>query len=267
MSIEPASLTASAVALLIPYLTTLGTEAAKAGGEAVVAGGRRLLGWLKERLTGKARDALAELEKAPADEAERGVFEARLKQALATDPALLEGLRALLAELPKAATAQTMTFTGDANKGAQTAGDDNEVNIGWRAVAGPVLRAPRQRPRQRLAKPDRRARPRGLQAAGSRLRPAQAHEGFGQRDTGGDAFDQRDRDLRLEELGQAGHDGTHQDDGLGTILLGQQSGGVDDRGVERLRVLEQVLRGRVQRPQAGEAGGEAVALDDLAVGG
>lgn len=129
MSVDPASLTASAVALLTPYLTTLGTEAAKAGGEAVVAGGKRILGWLKERLTGKVKDALAELEKAPADEAERGVFEARLKQALATDPALLEGLQALLAELPKAETAQTMTLTGDANKGAQIAGDRNKVNI------------------------------------------------------------------------------------------------------------------------------------------
>lgn len=131
MTIDPASLTASAVAILSPYLATLGGEAVKAGGEAVVAGGRRLSGWLKEKLTGKAADALAEVEKAPADADERAVLETRLRQALAADPALLEGLRALLAELLKAETTATQTATASGgSKVAQVAGEGNTTSIG-----------------------------------------------------------------------------------------------------------------------------------------
>src|SRR3954453_21944045 len=117
-----AELTAAAAAVttttaLTGYLAAGATEAAKTTGKEVVEQSKRLVGWLRERLHGPAKEALADLRTEPSEQT-AAAFRQQLETSLSADPALLEGLRVLLAELPEAVRLgdQAVHVTGDYNK-------------------------------------------------------------------------------------------------------------------------------------------------------
>jgi hypothetical protein len=62
MSIE---LVAAAVGFLVPYLTEAGKEAAKTIGKESAGAGIKVLGWLRDKVTGRAKEALEDLEQQP----------------------------------------------------------------------------------------------------------------------------------------------------------------------------------------------------------
>ena len=62
MSVEVA---ATVVTLLGPYLTEAGKEAAKAVGKETASAGLKLLGWMRQKLTGRAKEALVDFEQNP----------------------------------------------------------------------------------------------------------------------------------------------------------------------------------------------------------
>jgi hypothetical protein len=117
-----AELTAAAAAAttttaLTGYLTAGATEAAKTAGKEAVEQGKRLVGWLRERLRGPAKEALADLRTEPSEQT-AAAFRQQLEASLAIDPALLDGLRGLLAELPEAVRygEQKAAVVGDRNE-------------------------------------------------------------------------------------------------------------------------------------------------------
>lgn len=126
---DPATLAATAVAVVAPYLAAGATEAAKTLGKEAVESGKRVLAWLKANLTGRGAEALTELEVAPVDD-NAADLRKQLGKALAAEPQLMEQLRQLLAELPASTAAvQTMTTTGDSNVSGQLAGQGNTMKV------------------------------------------------------------------------------------------------------------------------------------------
>jgi hypothetical protein len=128
MSIEV--MAAAAVGAIAPYLAKGAEKAAESMGAKAADGAGRLLGWLRERLLGKAGEALEELAEAPEDAGQQTMLRIRLEKALAVDPALAGELERLLAAMPELGTVQTMSQTGQGHKGAQVSGSGNTVKIG-----------------------------------------------------------------------------------------------------------------------------------------
>lgn len=120
---------AAAVNALSPYLTEAGKEAAKAAGKELAGQGFKLLGWLRDKLTGRGAEALADLEQAPADADNQGDVRKQLTKLLTDNPALLDELRALLTEETPQGQSLIQTVTGDNNKVAQVSGTGNSVSI------------------------------------------------------------------------------------------------------------------------------------------
>lgn len=122
---DPVSLATAAVALLGPYLVEGGKEAAKTAANDLYA-------WLKGKLTGRAAEALDDLEQDPSSELNRADLCKQLARALAADPALLAELRRLLPEGAAAgAVTQTLDQSHSTNaKGSQVHGTGNVVKIG-----------------------------------------------------------------------------------------------------------------------------------------
>mgnify|MGYP001462612441 CR=1 FL=1 len=123
--IDPVTLATAAVAFLTPYLVEGGKEAAKTAAKDVY-------GWLKGRLTGRAAEALGDLEQAPASEDNRADLRKQLAKALEADPALAAELQAMLpAEALRGITVQTIDQSGSTGaKAAQIKGDRNVTRIG-----------------------------------------------------------------------------------------------------------------------------------------
>lgn len=122
---DPASLAAAAVAVLSPYLVEGGKEVTKTAATDVYA-------WLKAKLTGRAAEALGDLERAPTSEDNRADLRKQLAKALEADPALQAELRRMLPE-GAAAGGDTLTIdqSGSTNaKAAQVKGDRNVTSIG-----------------------------------------------------------------------------------------------------------------------------------------
>lgn len=89
--------------------------------------------WLKGRLLPTpAVAAVKDLEARPADPDNQADFRKRLREALEADPALATELAQWLdrAGARGAVTTQTLTQTGDGNKGVQVSGHGNQVDIG-----------------------------------------------------------------------------------------------------------------------------------------
>ena len=129
-----AELTAAAAAAttttaLTGYLTAGLTEAAKSVGKEAVEQGKRLVGWLRERLRGPAKEALADLRTEPSEQT-AAAFRQQLEASLAADPALLDRLRTLLAELPEAVRygEQKAAVVGDRNKVYQVQGSGISIS-------------------------------------------------------------------------------------------------------------------------------------------
>src|SRR4051794_28254964 len=98
---DPISLAAAAVAVLSPYLAKAGEGAAKKLGEEAVDGAGKLLGWMRAKLGGGAKEALEELATTPGDQDNQAVLRKQLAKALQADPALAAELQAML---PREAT-------------------------------------------------------------------------------------------------------------------------------------------------------------------
>jgi hypothetical protein len=119
----------AAVALLAPYLADAAKGAAEGVGEGAAHGAGRLLGWLHQKLTGRAKAALDDLEAEPQSEINQQILGLRLAELAAERPAFLEELRSLLPADAGPAVRQEMTL-GAGAVGAQTAGQGNTTIIG-----------------------------------------------------------------------------------------------------------------------------------------
>lgn len=124
---DPAGLATTAVAVLSPYLAAGGTEAAKALGKEAAAGGVKLLGWLRGRLTGSGAEALAEVEAAPRDVDAQGALRIQVRRLLEGDAALASELEVLLASLPE--PGPSIVQQGDRNRAAVVGGRQNTVSV------------------------------------------------------------------------------------------------------------------------------------------
>jgi hypothetical protein len=125
MSIE---LAAAAVAALMPYLTEAGKEAAKTVGKETAGAGIELLGWMREKLTGRAKEAFAELEEKPDLQLNQDDFRTQLAKMLEKQPELVPQLRELLSEARTQGDVMTQNV-GEGGKASQIKGDRNKVSI------------------------------------------------------------------------------------------------------------------------------------------
>jgi hypothetical protein len=122
---------ATAVTALVPYLKMGAASLAKKLGSSAGEHLTGLYGKVKARLTSSAKEALADLEKAPADADAQAALRHHLKKQLADDPALQAHLAELVEALRLERTTQilqTSSIAGDHNVSVQIAGSDNEVS-------------------------------------------------------------------------------------------------------------------------------------------
>jgi len=126
---EPIALASAAVAALAPYLAKAGESAAKKVGEEAVAAGGRLLGWMRERLGGRAREALADLEAKPESEDNQADLRKQLAKALEADSALAAELRAMLPAAATSVDSMIQNVSGAGAKAAQVKGSGNTTTI------------------------------------------------------------------------------------------------------------------------------------------
>jgi len=125
MSIE---LAAAAVGLLSPYLADAGAEAAKTVGKEAAEAGIKLLGWLREKLTGRGKEALAELEEKPGSQLNQDDLRTQLAKLLEKEPDLVPQLQALLSEARAQEPAMRQTI-GAGGQGIQIHGNQNTASI------------------------------------------------------------------------------------------------------------------------------------------
>ena len=125
MSIE---LAAAAVTLLSPYLMEAGKEAAKTLGKETAGASVKLLGWMREKLTGRAKEALTELEEKPDSQLNQGDLRTQLAKLLEKQPDLLPQLQELLSEAQTQGDVMTQNV-GAGGKASQIKGDRNKVSI------------------------------------------------------------------------------------------------------------------------------------------
>jgi hypothetical protein len=119
----------AAVAALAPYLADAAKGAAEGVGEGAAHAAGRLLGWLRQKLTGRAKAALDDLEAEPQLETNQQILSLRLAELAAKQPIFLEELRRLLPAGAETEVRQRMTL-GTGAKGAQTVGQGNTTIIG-----------------------------------------------------------------------------------------------------------------------------------------
>ena len=125
MSVE--ILAAAAVALVAPYLVELGKGAAKVVGGEVA---RPVLDWMRAKLGGPAKEALADLEQYPEIEDNLADLRKRLTKALEAEPALADELRALLPPSTVAQAGQMVQIVSGAGAAAvQNVGSENRINV------------------------------------------------------------------------------------------------------------------------------------------
>jgi hypothetical protein len=126
---DPATLSAAAIAAALHYLVALGKEAAKG---AAGAAGKSVWEWVKGKLTSEAgKEAVKDLEKAPDDADNRKAAEAALSKLLKSDPSALSELAQLLEKAGVTSTAQIANIAGDGNVVGQAAGSSTvSINTG-----------------------------------------------------------------------------------------------------------------------------------------
>ena len=120
-------LVATTVAFIPPYLGKAGEEAAKTVGKEGALAGLKVLGWLRGKVTGRAKEALADVEENPDDD-HQAALRVQLAKLLKAEPGLLEELRALLPTGAGEAGGQTMTL-GDGSKAVQNTGHGSTISI------------------------------------------------------------------------------------------------------------------------------------------
>ena len=119
------TLATQAAAIAALYLGETGKAVAKKVGEEL---GGKLLPWLRQKLTGRAKEALDDLEKNPGAEDNQADLRKQLTKLLEADPALLAELRALLPPAPATETTLQTQTVGDNSRAAQNKGD-NTINL------------------------------------------------------------------------------------------------------------------------------------------
>jgi len=130
---DEATMAATAVALVAPYLAEGAKELAKKVG--AEAGGRVVKLWdsVKGRLAGK--DALADVVAEPGDTRRWAALEVQLEKALKEDPQFRGELAKLIEAIPeqeRMAIQQIANVSGGSTS-VQTAGSGNQVNLGPRS--------------------------------------------------------------------------------------------------------------------------------------
>jgi len=126
---DPVTLASAAVALLSPYLAKVGEGAAKKIGEDTVETGGRLLGWMRAKLGGRAKEALDDLAAKPGSEDNQADLRKQLAKALEADPALAAELRAMLPAGAAGTDSMSQTVSGAGAKAAQVKGSGNTTSI------------------------------------------------------------------------------------------------------------------------------------------
>jgi vacuolar-type H+-ATPase subunit I/STV1 len=125
MTIE---LAAAAVGFLAPYLTEAGKEAAKSVGKETAEAGLKLLGWMREKLSGRAKDALTKLEEKPDSQLNQDDLRTQLAKLLEKEPDLIPQLQELLSESKPLGDVLSQTV-GEGGKASQIKGNQNTVSI------------------------------------------------------------------------------------------------------------------------------------------
>ena len=121
---------AAAVALITPYLQKYAEGAVEALGEETTKGALKVLDWLREKLTGSAKEALEDLEKDPTDEDNQVVLRKLLGKYLEANPNALEELKVTLPATASAGdNSMVMNNSGDNAKLIQQRGTGNQASI------------------------------------------------------------------------------------------------------------------------------------------
>ncbi len=123
--IDALAAAANAVALVTPALIEIGKGAAGKVGETAAG---KLLGWLRGKTTGRAAQALDDLQADPASPGYQAVLREQLGKLLQQQPGLLDELRALLPAQPAGDTLSQ--HLGAGAKGGQINGDSDTITIG-----------------------------------------------------------------------------------------------------------------------------------------
>jgi hypothetical protein len=122
------AISAAAVGLVAPYLAKFGESAASKVGEASVGATGKVLGWMRKRLTGRAREALTDLEKAPNATDNQADARKQLARLLEQEPTLLEELRELLPTADSSAQEMNQLVGGVGAQAVQIRGDGNTTS-------------------------------------------------------------------------------------------------------------------------------------------
>jgi hypothetical protein len=116
-------------ALVAAAIKLVAEGAAKKTGEETAGAGFRLLGWMREKLTGRAKEALDDVEKDPSSADNQADLRKQLTKWLEAHPQLLSEFRSLVPANEQSAAQQSMNQIGDNNKAAQVGGQQNTVRI------------------------------------------------------------------------------------------------------------------------------------------
>ncbi len=118
--LDPTLLATTAVATLSPYFVEAAKKAAGKVGEEAYEGGKKLVSWLREKLSSDDTKALDRVAADPTNADKQAALRVSLSETLAANPGLQTELATLLQSMPKFAASQNMNQVGDGNVGAQT---------------------------------------------------------------------------------------------------------------------------------------------------
>jgi hypothetical protein len=120
---------AAAMAVLTPYLIEAGHSAAKTAGKEAAETGGKLLGWLREKMAPRGKEALAELEQKPDLASNQDDVRVQLTKLLEQNPGLVAELRALLPATGSGGDRMKQHVEGAGAKGVQIHGISNVVKM------------------------------------------------------------------------------------------------------------------------------------------
>lgn len=119
----------TAVAFLSKYLKKISDGAAEQLGAKAADRGAELLAWMRSKLHGRAKEALADLEKAPDNKDNQADLRKQLNISLENNPSLFDELQKIISTVKPDEGAMTMRFRGDHNKNSQIRGKKNKSII------------------------------------------------------------------------------------------------------------------------------------------
>ncbi|MGJ4890351.1 hypothetical protein ACQR1Y_19290 [Bradyrhizobium sp. HKCCYLRH3099] len=122
---DPATLAGAAIAASLPYLISLGKEAAKG---AAGAAGKSVWEWLKGRLGSDSKD-VQDLEKDPDDQDNQEVLEAALKKYLRRNEGEVAALASLLQQTGHLTVTGDVTATQGAAAGRDMVGNTITISV------------------------------------------------------------------------------------------------------------------------------------------